>query len=99
MITIPLELPNDLARRVMPFQDRLTEIVELGLRQVEMAGKSEVGQSEAKQKVLEALASTGLVTLPTPVTRRKARARHTPIKADGPPASQMIIAERRGSCE
>jgi hypothetical protein len=99
MITIPLELPNDLARRVLPFQDRLAEIVELGLRQVEMTGKSESDQSETKQKVLEALASTGLVTLPVPVVRRKARARHTPIRAGGPPASQMIIAERRGSYE
>lgn len=99
MITIPLELPNDLARRVMPFQDRLTEIIELGLRQVEMSGKSESGPPETKQKVLEALASTGIVTLPIPIARRKARVRRTPIKAGGPPASQMIIAERRGSYE
>jgi hypothetical protein len=43
MITIPLQLPNDLARRVLPFQDRLAEILELGLRQVEMSGESEAG--------------------------------------------------------
>ena len=30
MITIPLELPNDLAWRILPFQDRLAEIIELG---------------------------------------------------------------------
>ena len=73
MITIPLELPNDLARRVMPFQDRLAEIIELGLLQIEMSGKSEAGYPQTKQQVLDALASTGIVTLPTPGARRKAR--------------------------
>jgi len=99
MITIPLQLPNDLARRVTPFQDRLAEIIELGLRQVEMSEKSEAGYSLGKQEVLEALATTGIVTLPTPAARRKAHARRTPIKAGGTPASQMIIAERRGNSE
>jgi len=99
MITIPLQLPNDLARRVMPFQDRLAEILELGLRQVEMSEKSEAGYSLGKQEVLEALATTGIVTLPTPAARRRAHARRTPIKAGGTPASQIIIAERRGNYE
>ena len=99
MITIPLELPNDLARRILPFQDRLAEIVELGLLQIEMSGKSEAGYPQTKQQVLDALASTGIVTLPTPAAGRKAPARRTPIKAGGPAASQMIIAERRGEAE
>ena len=99
MITIPLQLPNDLARRVMPFQDRLAEIIELGLRQIETSGKPEASYPQTKQQVLDALASTGIVTLPTPAARRKAHARRTPIKAGGTPASQMIIAERRGNYE
>ena len=33
MITIPLQLPEDLARRFCRFQDRLPEIIALGLRQ------------------------------------------------------------------
>ena len=99
MITIPLELPNDLARRVMPFQDRLPEIIELGLLQIEMSGKSEAGYPQTKQQVLDALASTGIVTLPVPASRRKAHACRTPIRAGGPAASQMIIAERRGNYE
>ncbi len=96
MITIPLELPNDLARRVMPFQDRLEEIIELGLRQIEINQRPEAGYPQNKQQVLDALASTGIVSLPTPAARRKARSRRTPIKAGGPPASEMIVAERRG---
>ena len=96
MITIPLQLPNELAKRVMPLQDRLLEIIELGLRQVETAGKAGASDSQAKQRILDALASTGIVTLPAPAARSKARARRTPIKAGGPPASEMIIAERCG---
>jgi len=95
MITIPLQLSNELARRVMLLQDRLPEIIELGLRQVEAESRTGAG-SQAKQRVLGALASTGIVTLPVPAARSKARVRRTPIKAGGLPASEMIIAERRG---
>jgi hypothetical protein len=99
MVTIPLRLPNELARQVMPLQDRLPEIIELGLRQVAAVWKAEADYPQAKQQVLDALASTGIVTLPTPAARRKTRVRRTPIQAGGPPASEMIIAERRASYE
>ena len=33
MVTIPLQLSEELAERVRPLQDRLPEIIELGLRQ------------------------------------------------------------------
>ncbi len=99
MITIPLELSNDLAQRVMPFQDRLEEIIELGLREMELSRERKTNYPRDKQQVLDALASTGIVTLPRPGARRKADARRTPILAGGPPASQMIIAERGGNYE
>jgi hypothetical protein len=99
VITIPLQLSNDLARQVLPLQDRLPEIIELGLRQLTAARKSAADYPQAKQQTLDALASTGIVSLPTPTAQRKSRARRTPIKAGGLPASEMIIAERRESYE
>ena len=33
MMTIPVQLSEELAERVRPLQDRLPEIIELGLRQ------------------------------------------------------------------
>lgn len=99
MVTIPLQLSNELARQIIPLQDRLPEIIELGLRQLMMVRKPDADYPQAKQQALDALASTGIVTLPTPVARRKTRARLTPIKAGGPPASEMIIAERRENYE
>lgn len=95
MVTIPLQLPNELATRVLPLQDRLLEMIESGLRQIEAARENEGGCPQDKQQVLDALVSTGIVTLPTAAARRKARVRRTPIAAGGPPASEMIIAERR----
>ena len=53
MITIPLELPNDLARRVMPFQDRLAEIIELGFLQIEIERETRSRYPETKQRVLD----------------------------------------------
>jgi hypothetical protein len=93
MITIPVQLSDELARRVIPLQHRLPEIIELGLRQIEADNTSDVG---ARQQVLDALASTGIVTLPQAPAGQRARARHTPIVAGGRPASELIIAERRG---
>ncbi len=93
MITIPVQLSNELARRVIPLQDRLPEIIELGLRQIEADQKP---GASARQQVLDALDSTGIVTLPRAAAGRKPRARHTPIAAGGRPASELIIAERRG---
>ena len=34
MVTIPVQLSNELASRVLPLQERLPEIIELGLRQL-----------------------------------------------------------------
>lgn len=83
----------------MPLQDRLPEIIELGLRQLAAARKPAADYPLAKQQALDALASTGIVTLPTPAVQRKARVRRTPIMAGGAPASEMIIAERRENYE
>jgi hypothetical protein len=96
MITIPVQLSDDLARRVAPLQDRLPEIIELGLRQIETDQQAEPSYSQAKQQVLDAMASTGIVTLPRAAVQRTQRARRTPIVAGGRPASELIIAERRG---
>lgn len=101
MITIPLQLPDKLAQQVLPLQDRLPEIIELGLRQLlgEADAQSDIGQSADRLKVLAVLESTGIVTLPKSRTRSSSRTRHTPIQAGGPPASEMIIAERRQGYE
>ena len=98
MITIPLKVSDELAGRLLPLQDRLPEIIELGLRQLKAPAdsKAKTALPASKERVLTALASTGLVTLPEPAARLQPRDRHTPIQAGGRPASELII-EARGS--
>jgi hypothetical protein len=101
MITIPVQLTEELAERVRPVQDRLPEIIELGLRQLHAKSTRQVDSNaqQAKHQVLMALASTKIVTLPQSASHQPARMRRTPISAGGPPASELIIAERRQGYE
>ena len=98
MVTIAVELPDDLARQLLPLQDRLPEIIELGLRQLAVESRESIGANRAthKQRVLAALHSTGIVILPELTVWPQPRIRRTPVEAGGPPASEMIIAARRG---
>jgi hypothetical protein len=96
MVTIPLNVSEDLARRLLPVQDRLPDIIERGLRDLEAeAGARPTATS--RLDILAALQSTGLVTVPDPAARAKPRVRQTPLPAGGPPASELILAERRGA--
>jgi hypothetical protein len=51
MITIPVQLSNELARRVIPLQDRLPEIIELGLRQIKADRQAEASQTPPAKPV------------------------------------------------
>jgi hypothetical protein len=95
MVTISVELSNELARAVLPLQDRLPEIIELGLRQWAAEPTQQTDNAHAKRQILRVLASTGIVTLPKATAGRNAQARRSPIAAGGPSASSLILAERR----
>lgn len=91
MVTIPLKVSDELAQRPqVPWRDQLPRIIERGLRDLETEAQPPV----SKSAILAALQSTGLVTIPDPAARTRARIRHTPLEAGGPPASELIIAER-----
>jgi hypothetical protein len=96
MVTISLQVSDELAERLAPYRDRLPEIVELGLSQVESGARegAETNRGALKAQVLAALRSTGIITAPD-TAHAGTRVRRTPVKAGGPPASELIIAERR----
>ncbi len=92
MITIPVQLPKDLAERVRPVQDRLPEIIELGLRQLRRQPIL-----TPRQRVEQLWEDQGLVepAVRSSVQRQKARRkRQAPIPAGGQPASEIIIEQR-----
>lgn len=92
MVTIPVQLSNELASRVLPLQERLPEIIELGLRHLADGSKA-VDSSRTREQLIETLSATGIITLPTP-RRGRQPARHA-VLAGGPSASDMILAERQ----
>ena len=91
MITISVRLSDDLAKRVLPLQDRLPEIIELGLER--WRGQEPPTPRQRVEMLWEA---AGLSTdpssqvLPRPLGRRKS----SPLQAGGKPASQIIIEQR-----
>ena len=91
MVTIPVQVSEELAARLAPLQDRLPQIIELGLRQMAAGPGTEASSSRRvlKARVLATLRSTGIVTVPEPAARR--RKRHAPIRVGGQPASEIII--------
>jgi len=96
MVTISLELPDDLVRRLTPLRDRRPEIIELGWRHWQ---NTEPAQRTPRQRVEQIWATTGLIVSldPTIIHRYPIpQERRIPIRAGGKPASQIII-EQRGS--
>lgn len=91
MITIPLELPDQLAKKVLPLQDRLPEIIELGLRYWQKQTPS-----TPRERVELLWESTGLLEPAISIDEDAAetRQRRTPIHAGGKPASEIIIEHR-----
>lgn len=92
MITISVQLTEELAERLRPIQDRLPEIIELGLRQwrkqPSLTPRQRVEQLWEAQGLVEPAALDGKCSQST---RRKQR---TPIPAGGQPASELIIEQR-----
>jgi hypothetical protein len=92
MITIPLQLPEELAEQVRPIQDRLPEIIELGLRQWRRQTSL-----TPRQRVEQLWEAQGLVEPTVPSSDRRqttSRKRRAPIPVGGQPASEIIVEQR-----
>lgn len=98
MVMIPLNVSDELAEQLQPFQEQLPEIVELGLYQFLDQQKGHDRELlHRKARLWAVLAEMDGIRLP-PLIRPK-RKRQPPIVAGGPSASDMIIAERRARWE
>ncbi len=101
MTTITLELPEHLAEKLRRHQDKLPRILELGLAHlVKEESLTPDARAHLRQKILAAWQSTGLVMELNPQIwnrywQKPPRQRHTPISAEGKPASEIIIEQRR----
>lgn len=92
MITIPVELSDELAQRVLPLQDRLPEIIEMGLRF--WSKQSSITPRERVESLWEAVGLLEPVVKSTDDRPTKFRQRRPPIQTGGQPASEIIIEQR-----
>ncbi len=90
MSTITIEISEKLAERLDAHHDRLPQILELGLSQIEVEKKP---AADLRERTLQVLRSTGLVRLPQP--GKSTRRRRTPLNIPGKPLSEMIIEQRK----
>jgi len=88
MNTIQLEIPDDLAKELIPYQDQLLDLLQLGLQQ-RLA--EEYTEHIGLEKMLR---SSGKVTSPKPYSGVKPYQYRTPLPTRGKPASELIIEQR-----
>lgn len=91
MITIPLKLPDQLAKRVLPLQDRLPEIIELGLRYWQK--QTPATPREQVELLWESAGLSEPASLSDEDTT-ETRSLRASIRAGDKPASAIIIEQR-----
>lgn len=96
MVTIPLKVSDQLAQRLLPVYDRLSEIIELGLQRWQEQEVERVPLTP-RRRVERLWAATGLIVPLGPAIARRypsSQVRQPPVQAGGKPASQIIIEQR-----
>jgi len=94
MVTIPLQVPEELAVQLMPLQSRLPDIIKLGLQHWH---EVEPEPLTPRQQIEKLWAEADLtVSLGPDIASHYPpyRERRTPIQATGQPASEIIIEQR-----
>jgi len=92
MHTIQLELEERLAAKLVPYRDKLPEMLELGLEAVQKREARE--RQEERRRVLAVLGAAAQINLPEPPNGDAPYTRLSPIEITGQPVSEIVIAER-----
>ena len=91
MLTIQLEIPDELAHQLAPHQDNLLELIKIGL---EAWQKSEQEENINQARLQRVLANSGKIVTPMPDKNGKPYQRKTPVPITGKSVSQIVIEER-----
>jgi hypothetical protein len=92
MHTIHLELEEELAAKLVPYRDKLLEMLKLGLQVLREREKRE--REKARERVLEVLSASAQVRVPQPPNGQEPYTRLTPVQIVGQPVSEIVIAQR-----
>ena len=92
MHTIQLELEEELAARLIPYRDKLPEMLELGLEALQEREARE--RQEQRKRVLAVLRASPHVHVPPPPNGDAPYVRLSPVQVTGEPVSEIVVAER-----
>lgn len=102
MKTIQIEIPLELNKRLIPYQDDLARLLEWGLRYLEeqASTKPELAAYIEQRRLMSVLREAGTIgpdasTITGYLAQPQVKNRQ-PIVATGPPTSQVIIEQRHG---
>ncbi|MEZ4734949.1 MAG: hypothetical protein R3E79_48260 [Caldilineaceae bacterium] len=90
MTTVQVEISEELAQELTPYQQHLSELLELGL--IEWKKLRQEEEAQRLHQTLTKLANEGKVIMPTPAAQPYQRT--TPIKLAGKPLSEIVIEQR-----
>jgi hypothetical protein len=83
--TIQLEIPDELAERLVPYREHLAELLELGLN----------SRERSEQETLkQVLTRSGKIVMPESGIEDPGYERHTPVPITGQPVSEIVIEQR-----
>ena len=92
MHTIQLELEEGLAAKLVPYRDKLPEMLELGLEALQER-EAQARQKE-RSRILEVLEAAPQTSVPQPLNGDAPYVRRGPVPITGRPVSEIVIAER-----
>jgi hypothetical protein len=92
MTMIQVNVPDELAQRLMKYRARWVEVLEAGLRAIEPAQPGAERETEMMQAVLQKLAREGKLILPHPTLQPYQR--HALLELSGKPLSEIVIEQR-----
>jgi hypothetical protein len=90
---IELQVSEELAQRLAPYQNQLPELLEAGLR-VWQDEEHATNEATLQERIRRVLAASGRVRLPKADLGMKPYTRHTPVPITGKPVSEIVIEQR-----
>ncbi len=91
MGTITVTVPDEVEHRLKPYEDRLPEILKLGVVALQRRLASDSDEVERMLKILEA---SGRVILPLSVPANEHPRDISPVHIDGRLVSEIVIEQR-----
>ncbi len=93
MKTIQLQISDELAIQLAPYQEQWAVLLEAGLRAWQQTVPPKQDEREA-EPVRRVLAASGRVRVPKPYSGTKPYVRRTPVPISGQPVSEIVIEQR-----